>query len=194
MDMDKDYLKKLRKGDRAAWRAAFQALYPIGYTAANRYKRSLTADEIEDAVSESLEASVKLVKSVKEFDEVKLLVFRTAQNKAVSIVRKKLALKRNEGKIESLETIDEPVFLDGSPRELWELKDLIDVFLGNLEGRFRALVEDFALQGLTYKELSEKYDLPMGTVGVQISRAISKLRKSIEENPRVARELVLYLK
>ena len=190
---DRRLLALLRKGDQATWRSTFDALYSIALSGANHYKHILSSGEIEEVASEAVIAAIRHVKKAQTFDEVKILTFRIAKNQAISAVRKHLAQKRNSGNTESIESLINCDFLEQSPKELWELKELVGAFLDDLDDKFRNLIEDFALNGLSYKELSQKYNLPMGTVGVQISRTIGKLRKTIEKNPRVAREILLYL-
>ena len=59
---------------------------------------------------------------------------------------------------------------------------LIDETLRNLPDRFRELLVLRELEGLSYQELAEVLDIPMGTVMSGLSRARQAFRKALERH------------
>ncbi len=58
--------------------------------------------------------------------------------------------------------------------------------LNELSEEFREVIVMRDIEGLSYKEIAEAADLPIGTVMSRLARARSKLARSIKE--RVTRE------
>ena len=56
-------------------------------------------------------------------------------------------------------------------------------FLRTLDGKVRKVVECIYVEDLSYKETGEKLDMPTSTVGVYLSRGLTRLRREFEENP-----------
>jgi DNA-directed RNA polymerase specialized sigma24 family protein len=47
---------------------------------------------------------------------------------------------------------------------------------------------------LPYKELSEKYRMPIGSVGVSLARGLDKIRTHLQTKPKLWKELSNYLR
>jgi len=201
---DRDLLTALQGGDQDAWDEAFRRLYPAAFAAARHPLASLTPSEAEDIAVEALTLLLPKVKQVAAFDELRLLVITIASRKAISEKRRQLADKRGGGDLTSLDAMQDDETIRFEPAEqllnrlnstdLRELSQLLRVALSSLEPRQAELVRDFLIQHLSYKELSEKYRMPIGSVGVSLARGLDKIRAHLQAMPKLWKELAAYLR
>jgi RNA polymerase sigma factor (sigma-70 family) len=201
---DRDLLAALGKGDEEAWDEAFQRLYPSAFAAARHPLASLTPAEAEDVAIEALTLLLPKVKQVAEFEELRLLVITIASRKAISEKRRQLADKRGGGDVTSLDAMqdDETIRFEPeeklagnlSPADLRELSKLLDAALSGLEPRQADLVRDFLVHHIPYKELADKYRMPIGSIGVNLARSLDKIRTQLQAMPKLWKELSAYLR
>ena len=204
MSTDRELLSALQRGEDQAWDEAFRRLYPAAFAAARHPLASLTPAEAEDIAIEALTLLLPKVKSVAEFDELRLLVITIASRKAISEKRRQLADKRGGGDLTSLDALQDDENIRFEPAEkilshltapgLRELGQLLDAALSTLEPRQADLIRDFLIHHLPYKELSEKYKMPVGSIGVSLSRGLDKIRAHLQAMPRLSKELAAYLR
>ena len=201
---DRELLAALQRGDEEAWDEAFRRLYPAAFAAARHPLASLTPTESEDIAIEALTLLLPKVKDVAEFDELRLLVITIASRKAISEKRRQLADKRGGGDLTSLDAMQDDETIRFEPAEqllshlngtdLRELTRLLEVALAGLEPRQADLLRDFLMHHLPYKELSEKYRMPIGSVGVNLARGLDKIRAQLRTMPKLWKELAAYLR
>jgi len=197
-------LLALKRGDDAAWQEAFQRLYPPAFAAARHPLASLTPTEAEDIAIEALTLLLPKIKQVAEFDELRLLVITIASRKAISEKRRQLADKRGGGDLTSLDALQDDETIRFEPAEqlashlnhtdLRELLNLLDLAFSGLEPRQAELVRDFLVHHLSYKELAQKYRMPIGSVGVSLARSLDKIRTHLRAMPKLWKELAAYLR
>src|ERR1700722_17471072 len=176
-----ELLTALRTGDGDAWEEAFRRLYPPAFAAARHPLASLTPSEAEDIAIEALTLLLPKVKRVAGFDELRLLVITIASRKAISEKRRQLADKRGGGDLTILDAMqdDEMIRFEADKQllthlngtDLRELSRLLDQAHSGLEPRNAGLLRDFLVHHLPYKELAEKYRMPIGSVGVSLARS-----------------------
>jgi len=201
---DRELLAALRLGDDDAWEEAFRRLYPSAFAAARHPLASLTPSEAEDIAVEALTLLLPKVKQVAAFDELRLLVITIASRKAISEKRRQLADKRGAGNLTSLDAMQDDETIHFEPAEqlagrlgatdLRELSRLLDAALSGLEPRHADLLRDFLVHHLPYKELAEKYRMPIGSVGVSLARSLDKIRAHLQTMPKLSKELAAYLR
>ena len=201
---DRELLSALQRGEEEAWDEAFRRLYPAAFAAARHPLASLTPTEAEDIAIEALTLLLPKVKSVAEFDELRLLVITIASRKAISEKRRQLADKRGGGDVTSLDALQDDETIRFEPAEqllthlngtdLRELSRLLDAALAGLDPRQADLLRDFLMHHLPYKELSEKYRMPIGSIGVSLARGLDKIRAQLQTMPKLWKELAAYLR
>lgn len=204
METDLKLLESLRRGSESAWDDAFRRLYPVAFNAAQHPSAALPPAEAEDVAIETLTQLVDKVAEVKSFQELVALTAVMAARRAISERRKKYAEKRGGNQTTSLDHLREvagdqvePVAcalntLDTS--DLVELMELLREALEPLGETARVLLHDHLLQGLAYKELAEKHQMPIGTVGVNIHRGLLQVRARLEQSPGLLKELRQFLR
>jgi len=201
---DRELLIALQRGEQDAWDEAFRRLYPAAFAAARHPLASLTPSEAEDIAIEALTLLLPKIKKVAAFDELRLLVITIASRKAISEKRRQLADKRGGGDLTSLDALQDDEAIRFEPAEqllsrlngpdLRELAQLLDAALSALEPRQASLLRDFLMHHLPYKELSEKYRMPIGSIGVSLARGLDKIRAHLQTVPRLSKELSAYLR
>jgi RNA polymerase sigma factor (sigma-70 family) len=204
MRTDRELLDALRRGDNDAWEEAFRRLYPSAFAAARHPLAALTPSESEDIAIEALTLLLPKVGQVAEFDELRPLVITIASRKAISEKRRQLADKRGGGAVSSLDAMqdDESIRFEPAeqalsrlqPGDLRELARMLDAALAGLEPRNAGLLRDFLVHHLPYKELAEKYQMPAGSIGVNLSRSLDKVRSHLKTNPTLWKELHAFLR
>ena len=204
MDVDAELLEALKRGSETAWDEAFKRLYPCAYTAALHPSATLTPSEAEDVAIETLSELVSKVGSVKIFDELKALAVTMSSRRAFSEARRKYAAKRGGNQTSSLEQITEesggafepsvPCLDSLNSTDLIELSRLLQEALVRLDDPTRDMIHDFLLHGMPYKDLAAKYKIAIGTVGVNLSRGLRRVRDQLEEFPQLMKELRLFLR
>jgi len=201
---DSELLTALRRGDDEAWEETFRRLYPAAFAAARHPLAALTPTEAEDIAIEALTLLMPKVKEVGGFDELRPLVITIASRKAISEKRRQLADKRGGGDVTSLDALqdDENIRFEPadqlagrlSASDLRELSRLLDAALAELEPRQAELLRDFLIHRVAYKELAEKYRMPIGSVGVSLSRSLGKVRAHLQTTPTLWKEMIAYLR
>jgi len=201
---DRELLAALRQGDDDAWEEAFRRLYPSAFAAARHPLASLTPSEAEDIAIEALTLLLPKVGKVAEFDELRLLVITIASRKAISEKRRQLADKRGGGTVTSLDALQDDEAIRFEPAEqlagrlsgaeLRELSGLLEAALAGLELRNAGMLRDFLVHHLPYKELAEKFQMPIGSVGVNLARSLEKVRAHLQTAPKLWKELNAFLR
>jgi DNA-directed RNA polymerase specialized sigma24 family protein len=201
---DPELLAALRQGDDEAWDEAFRRLYPSAFAGAKHPLAALTPAEAEDVAIEALTLLLPKVKQIASFDELRPLVITIASRKAISERRRQLADKRGGGDVTSLDALQDDENIRFEPAEqlagrlttpdLRELSTLLDAALAALEPRHAELLKDFLIYHSSYKELSAKYQMPMGSVGVCLARSLEKIRTHLKTTPKLWKELNAYLR
>lgn len=203
MSHEESLLTRMKAGDERAWDEAFRLLYPLAWSAARHPLTSLTPSEAEDVAIETLTLLVPKVASLTQWRDARALVVAMAARRAISTKRKMTAEKRGFGQTESLEKLTEdtegvfePVFCtDGfSSTDLNDLAGLLREALEEVDTLDGALVLEFIVGNVPYKELAARHQLPIGTVGVILGRTLKKIRTHLEKKPQLMKELISFLR
>jgi RNA polymerase sigma factor (sigma-70 family) len=81
-----------------------------------------------------------------------------------------------------LETVPEPVVPSNLQENLErnDIRQRLERHIGGLSPKYALPVSLFYMEGMTYQEIAEILDLPMGTVKSHLFRGLQELRKRIE--------------
>jgi RNA polymerase sigma factor (sigma-70 family) len=179
-------LTALKTGDADVWDKVFSWLWPVVFAVAKLKLQPYFPSEIEDVAIESLEQLVEKVPTLKSAEELKPLAASIAHHRAVSLLRKRFAKKRGEGKTDSLDAQSEegtshnaPVST-GSPLddlEQAELAHRLRKSLAELKTPMAEILSDFFLDGLRYEEIAKKRRIALGSVGVYLKRGLEAMRR-----------------
>jgi len=144
--------------------------------------------EAEDLVQDVFASLWDRSDPLAEVENLSAYVWRSLRNRVVDALRKRrptLSLDRPLGDEEGLVLADilasdEPDALE----ELLEAEELSDLARGLeiLDPRERELIRQTEFEGRTFRELSEEWQVPIGTLLSRKSRAIRKLAVAMDSN------------
>ena len=186
-------IELLQTGDEEAWTQAFRCLWPIALSAAKKSRTALTTEEAEDAASQTLAALVRAIAKIRNHAHLKAWTAVVARNEAIQLARENNAIKRGraitihadakstEGDDAKFEAVDPTNPYAES--ELNEVTQILREVLSELDQFTRELLVENAFGGLTHDQLSEKHQMPKGTVASKLARAHTKLRVILEKHP-----------
>jgi|WetSurMetagenome_2_1015567.scaffolds.fasta_scaffold01680_3 RNA polymerase sigma factor (sigma-70 family) len=138
-------------------------------------------DIVQDVVTGLLERADPLM----PLRSVSAYVYQSIRNRVVDAFRsgkKNVPLDHGGGEDEALslaETLHDARFDTEAEVAGGELREILVEAMDRLSDNERAIVIATELEGFSFRELSEMWDVPLGTLLAQKSRALAKLRESI---------------
>ena len=173
---------KLKDGDEDEWDAFFILMWPVAIAAAKKMLYYRWPNEVEDIAIASITKLIRhVLRAEEDLEKLKATLSKITHDECVGFIRKIKSLKRGEGNVYSLEEIIENLgdFQDPDSTVNHSHRDLIRLILNlcsKLNLKERQVFEDFHIDKLTYKQISEKHGIPVNSVGVHLKRALEKLR------------------
>jgi RNA polymerase sigma-70 factor (ECF subfamily) len=174
---DETLIVLAREGDRAALEELFRRHFDVAYGVAYRFLGQ--EQDAQDAVQDGF---LKAVRHLADFDGRSVFrtwLLRIVQNAALDTGRRRkrrpaLALITGLG--------DEPAQSDDPAANLQrqDLRRLLDKALSRLSPTIRTTIVLFAEAGLSYKEIADVQNVPIGTVMSRIHYARTKLQDSLD--------------
>jgi RNA polymerase sigma-70 factor (ECF subfamily) len=187
-------LHALKLGNAAEWSIAFRQLWPMALHAARHPAACLVPWEAEDVAGDAISELIQQIGSVASFDEAKALVITIAYRRAISLARRKSAIKRVAPESESNDLQQAPRFSKLTELEHREMILLFREALDEMEPLTRLILMEKIELELTHEEIGLRHGLPLGTVCTKIARGLKKLRARLEEKPQLVKELREYLR
>jgi RNA polymerase sigma factor (sigma-70 family) len=189
-------IRKLGKGDRTHWTQAFPVLFGVAFRIASRHPLlGLNTSTSEDIAQETV------VQVVEKFgfepdqgvDDLIRFTRTVALRRGIDWIRKENSEKRGAGKVDSLHAsqgddgfalLDKIAdFIDG--RDELEMRETLRVLDECIEKSLEGITKDIFgrhfVEGWKHRDLSKLFDVPMGTVGPQLSRSREKVRSCMKE-------------
>lgn len=163
-------IKKAQRGNSKAFLECFQTYEVDIYKMAFIYMKN--EEDALEVVQETAYRSFKNVSSVKEPTYFKTWLLKIAINVSIDLLRKKkIDVRMDEHVKDQLSTdLNENIDLEITLKEL----------LNHLNESEKSVVALRFYQDLTFSEISNVLDLPLGTVKTILYRALEKLRKNVE--------------
>jgi RNA polymerase sigma-70 factor (ECF subfamily) len=198
---DEFFLAKLKTRDPYAWRKLLNQFYPLAISIATSLLHSHA--DAEDITQQALIAIAEpeTLEKANIQNSAQLRNFLTAivRNKSKDHLRKKTAQRRGQGNVwnfSEMETDDDtrsnqPYDKATDDNLIADIEDnesldMIKDTLKSLPEKQQKIIEGFYLRGLTYGEISEMYDIPTGSIGVYLTRAVTKIRSLL--NPAINKQ------
>ncbi|HOB16351.1 MAG TPA: sigma-70 family RNA polymerase sigma factor [Defluviitoga sp.] len=180
---DEKLVEALKKGDQNAFKILYDEYAPKIYGILKNYVRP---NELEDALQEVF---VRILKGINNFEgrsKLSTWIYRIAVNVGKDY-------SRNYSK-----EIERPMDLDSEEPETYNVQPVSDTnvkkevfnelsyemileIMEQLDEDERLLIKLRDIDGLSYNEIAEIADLPLGTVKSKLHYARKKLKKLIEE-------------
>lgn len=185
--MDVEF-EQLKAGDRTAWNRAYAILNAISLSVCCSTASTLNHHDHEDVAIASITHVVEYVETVTSFEECKKLVVTISKNRLLDLLRLKGTTKAGGGKVESLEAKEGFDAADPSQEQpdvlvaRAERALIVSLALKKIPEKYRNVVADFYLKGLTQQEIADKRGLKIGSIGVYMKRGLEQLRKILKKD------------
>ena len=183
-DNDLPDFRKVKKGDAVALKAAYQILWGLGEFTCNRRLKG-TGVDIGLIVQEATCETLNKLNELDSWDRLKRMMVVVTKNKAVDAVRKFRARKRDPG--EHLLVLEDLLIHPTLPayqrpdntlitkEALMAFKTCTDLLPEKTQ---KILVLTYE-GGQGQKDISIQLNIPQGTIGVLIMRALPMLRECL---------------
>jgi RNA polymerase sigma-70 factor (ECF subfamily) len=144
-----------------------------------RYGRKFLAnrEDIEDIVQDVFISGYQNMQSFDVSQKFSPWIYRIAHNAFVNGLKRK---ERSPFVLVDFDTILAHAVSEEtgvSDRDMKDMKDMIERGLGELAPKYREVLILYYLEEMSYKEISEILQVPVGTVGIRIKRAKEALRE-----------------
>ena len=181
-------IKKAQKGDVNAFEKIITEYQSVVYSISYRY-----ADNAHDAADMAQEVFLKMFKTINSFrfeSKLSTWIYRVATNTCLDIVKRQRraasalplgGFDDEDGNNFASEPADSRFMPDARLEEA-ETKDVVNRAISELSDEYRTVVILRDIRGLSYDEIAEIVDCPVGTVKSRISRARKNLREILLEN------------
>jgi RNA polymerase sigma-70 factor (ECF subfamily) len=139
------------------------------------------ADEAEDLVQETTLRALRGFESFRADGPVRAWLLTILRNLFINSYRTKVRAPRSIS-LDSLENPDPVIPVEPGPERqvLSRLEnEALDRAVANLAPGYRDVLILSDMRGLTYQEISEQLDLPIGTVRSRLSRARNRVRRAL---------------
>jgi len=182
---DEGYVEKALKGDQRAYQKLTEKYRrPLQFHVAKMVKES---EQVEDLVQEAFIKAFKSLDSYSTNYAFSTWLYRITTNHTIDYLRKKKLnttsidkpIKTREGEL-SFELPDEHAETDRSIIRR-QRKKIITKAIDDLPEKYRQVIQMRHIEELSYQEIAEQLDLPLGTVKAHIFRAREMLYKELKD-------------
>lgn len=182
---DEGYVKDALAGDQKAYQKLTEKYRrPLQFHVARMVKES---EQVEDLVQEALVKAFKNLESYNSNYAFSTWLYRITTNHTIDYLRKKKLqttsidkpIKTRDGEL-SIELPDDNAETDRAIIRR-QRKKIITNAIENLPDKYRQVIEMRHIEELSYQEISDQLDLPLGTVKAHIFRAREMLYKALKD-------------
>ncbi len=177
---DEKLVMSIQKGDESA----FAALMDRYTDKLLRYGKRILPFEhnIEDVVQDVF---ITVYRNINDFDAARQFspwIYRIAHNAFVDVVR-----KNSKGPLYVFDfdrVVPHPVYEDPIilEKEQEEIRVLLEKGMRELSAEYREIIDLYYFESFSYKEIADILHVPIGTVGIRLSRAKAALKKKFPIN------------
>lgn len=137
-------------------------------------------DDIEDIVQDVF---VSVYRTIQDFDtslRFSPWIYRIAHNACVNHLRKsqRISFGIDFDTVVPHLTVEEPLLAE---RELADMRAQLEKGLGVIDAKYREILVLRFFEELSYKDISDILQIPIGTVGIRMKRAKEALRAILKE-------------
>lgn len=182
---DEVYVNKALEGNQRAYQQLTEKYRrPLEYHVMKMVKES---EQVEDLVQEAFIKAFKNLDSYNSSYAFSTWLYRITTNHTIDYLRKKKLkttsidkpIKTREGEM-SFELPDEQAETDRTIIRK-QRKKIITHAINNLPEKYRQVIEMRHIEELSYQEIADELDLPLGTVKAHIFRAREMLYKALKD-------------
>lgn len=181
---DGELVKRSQEGDRASFDILVREHYSLVYNIA--YRMLGDHDRAADATQSAMVRAYKALSRFRQDATFSTWLYRIVTNVCLDELRQKergtqsltLLTENSDTELEERDIPDSK----GDPAadaEQRERQELVQEALGRLASEHRAVVVMYDLSGLSYEEMAETLEIPLGTVKSRLNRARHALKEEL---------------
>lgn len=176
-NIDFKYIKRIKKGDLAAYEELFTKYYQLLCSYATKYVKDINISE--EIVQELFYTIWKNKKDLKITTSVKSYLFKAVQNNCLLIINK----KNVENKYTDFVKYNLKYSLEDTLHTVNynEVNDIINSTLDSLPENCREIFKLSRYEGLKYKDIAQKLSISVKTVEANIGKALKSFRYSLKD-------------
>lgn len=193
-DYSEDNLIKLAlEGHSQAWQEVYRRYYGRVKRVVAWQKWGFRYAEVEEIIQEVFLELVKALPSFRQESSLSTFLTRLAKNKCISVLRRKGAQKRVKEELgyifddrKSNDESERQIFVEsetGNPEKSILLKEDTAYLIESLEAIHpdcREIIIKRYFEDLSYKEICDELELPLGTVCSRLKRCLKRLREMMD--------------
>ncbi len=174
---DEELAREVQRGDTEALSVLMKRYTPKLVRYGTRFLSF--QDEIGDVVQDVF---VSVYKNVQDFDATRQFspwIYRIAHNAFMDVLRKHVKEPIHFFDFDRI--APHPVYDDPAEKEKEseEMRVLLERGLEKLAPAYREIIDLYYFENFSYREIADILHIPVGTVGIRLSRAKSALKKEI---------------
>jgi RNA polymerase sigma factor (sigma-70 family) len=139
-------------------------------------------DDIGDIVQDVF---ISVYQNARDFDATRRFspwIYRIAHNAFVDALK-----RRAKGPVYGLDfdrVVPHPIYVDPieTEKEKEEMRVLLEKHLDELPSEYREIIDLHYYEGFRYQEIADILHIPLGTVGIRLSRAKQRLKKGLTKD------------
>jgi RNA polymerase sigma factor (sigma-70 family) len=147
----------------------------------------LSEMEVEDIVSDLMTDLFNRVDITEQVENIGAYIYRSIQNKVIDYLRRRKKTVSLDDTVSNSDdgdqrnVVPEPSYDMQVEVDASEIRQRLAKALDSLEPNQRAIWVATELDGYTFRELAEEWDLPMGTLLARKHRAVAALQKELQD-------------
>jgi RNA polymerase sigma-70 factor, ECF subfamily len=169
-------LEELSRNNKKALEQLFTFYYPRLYGFSKSFLK--LEEGIDDILQEVFLKIWENRKNIKTPDTFNSYIFTITRNRLLNELRSRLNDKKLKDKIKNLSVAEELISFELA--DYTELKEKMDLLVGELPERQREVFRLSRVEGLSYKEIGEKLNISEKTIEYHIHQSISFLKKRLK--------------
>ncbi len=184
-ERDRYLVKKARNGDQKAYAELLSSYRDSLFFMMKKMVNNV--DDAEDLTIESFGKAFNLLDSYTEKYAFSTWLFKIASNHCIDFIRKQkkhILLSIDEGSADNI--LPNQYMLSDSPdpeeKMIWEQKgELIKDFINRLHPDYQEIIKMKYFQSLSYIEIAEELEIPLGTVKARLFRSKELLLSTLKD-------------
>lgn len=146
----------------------------------------LSETEVEDIVSDLMTDLFNRVDITEQVENIGAYIYRSIQNKVIDHLRRRKKTVSLDDTVadddsDRKKAVPEPSYDMQAEIDASEIRERLIEALDTLEPNQRAIWIATELDGYTFRELAEEWDLPIGTLLARKHRAVAALQKELQD-------------
>jgi len=180
----------LRRGDEQAWNVFFSQYESSIRSIAAWPKWHFDFHTQEDVIQTIRLAIIQSIDRLQSEPSLRAFVHKICVNRCIDLLRKQIREQNRltpfghwseDGEWEDIDVAAGAEFDPVSVLQRCERAKILRAALARMDETCQTLIREFYIEGLSYKEMAQRHDIAVNTVGSRLSRCLDKLRVLLQQ-------------